>query len=119
MAIEVVMPRQGNTVESCLIAEWRVAVGDTVDKGQVLCEIETDKSSIEIEAAQEGTVLALLHQAGDEVPVLKPILVLGTPGEDISRFLADAPGDSPDDHAAAPATEDSKATRAPTPQDQP
>jgi pyruvate dehydrogenase E2 component (dihydrolipoamide acetyltransferase) len=89
MAIEVVMPRQGNTVETCLIVEWRVSIGDQVAKGDVLCEIETDKSTIEVEAEQSGTVLARLFEEGDDVPVLRTMLILGEEGEDVSEFLSD------------------------------
>jgi pyruvate dehydrogenase E2 component (dihydrolipoamide acetyltransferase) len=104
MAIEVVMPRQGNTVESCLIVEWRVAVGDAVSKGDILCEIETDKSTIEVEAEDSGTVLALVYEAGDDVPVLKPMLILGEPGEDISAIITASDDGSASRESAAPET---------------
>ena len=88
MAVEVIMPRQGNTVESCQILEWRVKVGDAVPQGAVLCVVETDKASVEVEAEVAGTVLAILHDEGADVPVLQPILILGQAGEDIADLLS-------------------------------
>ena len=83
MAQVVVMPQLGNTVESCLITTWLVAVGDTVDAATLLCEIETDKSAMEVPAGVAGTVLALLAQEGDDVPVKQPIAVVGRPDENV------------------------------------
>lgn len=90
MAQVVVMPQLGNTVESCLITTWLVAVGDEVDASTLLCEIETDKSAMEVPAGVSGTVLALLAAEGDEVPVKQPIVVVGEPGENIEEVLAGA-----------------------------
>lgn len=83
MAHQVLMPKQGNTVESCIIVEWNVKVGDTVDVGTPLCSAETDKSTIDVESTARGTVLALLYKEGDDVPVMVPIAVVGEPGEQI------------------------------------
>ena len=90
MAQVVVMPQLGNTVESCLITSWLVAVGDGVDANTLLCEIETDKSTMEVPSGVAGTVLALLAAEGDEVPVKQPIVVVGEPGENIEELLAGA-----------------------------
>ena len=86
MATAVVMPRQGNTVESCLIAAWKKEKGDTVTAGDILCEIETDKAMMEVEAPASGTVLDLFFPVGEEVPVLTNIAVIGQPGEDVTPF---------------------------------
>jgi pyruvate dehydrogenase E2 component (dihydrolipoamide acetyltransferase) len=75
------MPRQGNTVESCIITNWKVKEGDTVTAETVVCEVETDKAAFEVPAGAAGTVLKLLFAAGDDVPVLKPIAVIGAAGE--------------------------------------
>jgi pyruvate dehydrogenase E2 component (dihydrolipoamide acetyltransferase) len=83
MAQQVVMPKQGNTVESCIIVEWNVKVGDHVSIGDVLCSAETDKSTIDVESTAEGTVLALLFAEGDEVPVMEDIAVVGEKGEKV------------------------------------
>jgi len=82
MAHVLIMPRQGNTVESCIITDWKVKEGDPVTAETIACEVETDKASFEIPAGAAGTVLKLLFAAGDDVPVLKPIAVIGTAGED-------------------------------------
>jgi pyruvate dehydrogenase E2 component (dihydrolipoamide acetyltransferase) len=76
------MPRQGNTVESCIITNWKVKEGDTVTAQTIVCEVETDKATFEVPAETTGTVLKLLYEPGDDVEVLKPIAVIGTPGED-------------------------------------
>jgi pyruvate dehydrogenase E2 component (dihydrolipoamide acetyltransferase) len=61
-----------------------------VDASTLLCEIETDKSSMEVPAGTSGTVLALLAAEGDDVPVKSPLLIVGEPGEDIEQVLAGA-----------------------------
>ncbi len=81
MATEIVMPKQGNSVESCIILNWKVAIGDSVSIGDVVCEAETDKSTIDVEATSDGFVLALLYNEGDEVPVMAPMMVVGSKGE--------------------------------------
>ncbi len=84
MAVSVQMPKQGNTVEECLIVEWRVKEGDSVKTGDILCAIETDKAAFEVEATADGTVLKLLAKAGDLVPVLTDIAVIGGAGESVA-----------------------------------
>ncbi len=83
MATTVVMPALGNTVESCLVTAWHVAKGDTVEASTVLCDIETDKSTMDVPAGVAGTVLALLVEEGDDVPVKSPIVIIGDPGESV------------------------------------
>jgi len=87
MAHILTMPRQGNTVESCVITNWKVKEGDIVTPETVVCEVETDKAAFEIPAGAAGTVLKLLFAAGDDVPVLKPIAVIGAAGEDWKAAL--------------------------------
>jgi len=82
MAQVLVMPRQGNTVESCLLTAWRVEENEAVRPDQVVCEVETDKASFDVEAGTEGVLLKRLFAEGDDVPVLAPIAVIGMPGED-------------------------------------
>ena len=84
MAVSVQMPKQGNTVEECLLVEWRVKVGDRVKAGDVLCAIETDKAAFEVEATADGVVLKLLAKAGELVPVLTDIAVIGEAGESVA-----------------------------------
>ena len=89
MAIPVLMPKQGITVESCILTKWNVKVGDVVKKGDVLFSYETDKSSFEQESEFEGEVLALFCEEGDEVPVLTNVCVIGKKGDDVSFFAPD------------------------------
>ncbi len=86
MATEVVMPRQGNTVESCVILAWKKREGDRVEAGETLCEVETDKATFEVGAPIDGTLLKVLYKEGDDVPVLKVIAVVGEPGEDVGAL---------------------------------
>lgn len=83
MAQQVVMPKQGNSVESCIIVEWNVQLGDKVAIGDVLCSAETDKSTIDVESTAEGVVLARLFEEGADVPVMVPIAVIGEAGEKV------------------------------------
>ena len=106
MATTVVMPQLGNTVESCLITAWHVKVGDTVDASTVLCDIETDKSTMDVPAGVAGTVLALLVEEGDDVPVKSPIVIIGAPGEAVDTPAAPAA-------EAAPASAEEAAPAAP------
>ena len=92
MAEHIQMPKLGNSVESCIIVEWMVKPGDTVKTGDVLCVAETDKAAVDVEAKQEGVVLALLAEEGDEVPVYAPIAVLGEEGENFDPGSAAAFG---------------------------
>ena len=104
MANPVLMPKQGITVESCILTKWNVKVGDTVKKGDVLFSYETDKSAFDQESEFEGEVLALFCEEGDEVPVLTNVCVIGKKGEDISSFAPNG--------ASAPVAEEVK-TEAP------
>ena len=92
MAREVLMPRLGNTVESVVIVAWNKEIGDAAAPGDSLCEVETDKATMEVEAEDGGVLLARLFEAGDEVPVLAPFAVIGEPGEDVSVFLTSGGG---------------------------
>lgn len=88
MANVVIMPRQGQSVESCLIASVNKKKGDSVDIGDVLFSYETDKSSFEENAQSAGIVLEVFINEGDDVPCLDPVMIIGEAGEDISRLLA-------------------------------
>jgi pyruvate dehydrogenase E2 component (dihydrolipoamide acetyltransferase) len=80
------MPKQGQSVESCIITRWLKTVGDSVAEGEALCEVETDKALLEVDSPTSGTVLALFFQEGDEVPVLATIAAVGQPGEDLEEL---------------------------------
>ena len=94
MATAVIMPRLGNSVENCLIATWKLQKGDSVAEGDIICEVETDKATMEVEAPASGTVLALFFDEGAEVPVLTNIAVIGEPGEDVTSFQPNGAADS-------------------------
>ncbi len=86
MAVAVIMPRQGNTVESCIITKWGKQPGDAVKVGDILFSYETDKAAFDEEAKVEGTLLAAFFQEGDDVPVLTNVCVIGNPGESVAEF---------------------------------
>ena len=92
------MPRQGQSVEACTIVRWLKQPGDTVATGELLCEIETDKASFEVESTAAGTVLAHFAAEGEEVPVLTAIAAVGEPGEEAvapGSPAAEAPAAAP------------------------
>ena len=104
MAVGVLMPKAGITVEECVITEWLKKKGDHVNVGDVLFTYETDKASFECESTAEGELLEIFYEDGDEVPVLVNVCAIGQPGDDISGIkeggaapAAEAPA------AAAPA----------------
>ncbi len=76
MAKAIVMPKMGNTVESVIIGEIFIKEGDTIEVGQKLFEYETDKTSVEFVSEDAGVVEKLLIAEGDEVDVLKEIILL-------------------------------------------
>jgi len=89
MAVVVILPKQGQSVESCIITEIKKKKGDSVKKGDVLFSYETDKASFEEESPVDGVVLECFYQDGDEVPVLLNMMVIGQPGEDYSALLGE------------------------------
>jgi pyruvate dehydrogenase E2 component (dihydrolipoamide acetyltransferase) len=86
MAVPVIMPRQGQSVESCIFSEWFVKIGDKVKKGDLLFSYETDKAAFEAESPEDGTLLATFAEPGDAIPVLQNIAVVGEPGEDFESL---------------------------------
>lgn len=114
------MPRQGQSVESCVITEWQKQKGDSVKVGDILFSYETDKSSFDEKSEVEGTLLEILAAAGDDVPCLETVCIIGDPGEDISALIpakaeagAAAPAAAPTAETPAPAAE-TTAEAAPT-----
>ena len=86
MATAVELPQLGNTVEECLVTRWVKRKGDTVSPGDIVAEIETDKTTFEIAAPVAGTVLATFFEEGALVKVFTNICVIGQPGEDVAAF---------------------------------
>ncbi|TCO07727.1 dihydrolipoamide acetyltransferase family protein [Natronoflexus pectinivorans] len=86
MATVIIMPKQGQSVESCIITEFNKKKGDKVNKGDVLFAYETDKASFEEESPIDGVLLELFFDEGDEVPVLTNVCVVGEEGESVEDF---------------------------------
>ena len=102
MAVAVEMPKLGNTVEECLIARWLKQEGQTVSAGETVVEIETDKTSFEVAAPVDGTVLATFFEQGALVPVFTALFVIGNPGESTEVFRPQSKGSTPAADAADP-----------------
>ncbi|MCC7208117.1 MAG: E3 binding domain-containing protein, partial [Anaerolineae bacterium] len=109
MATAVVMPKLGNSVETSLIASWKKKPGDTVAVGETLCEVETDKATMEVESPVAGTVLALFFKAGDDVPVMTNIAAIGQPGENFDELWPE--GAAKPAASAAPASQPAPAAQ--------
>ncbi len=105
MASEVIMPRQGQSVESCIILEWKKNEGDAVSEGDPIVEVETDKATFEVEATASGTLLKRFFEADDDVPVLTTIAVIGEPGEDYSGAISKLPDEKREGTETGPAGE--------------
>jgi pyruvate dehydrogenase E2 component (dihydrolipoamide acetyltransferase) len=97
----LIMPRQGNTVESCIITRWIAGEGDPVSAEDAVCEVETDKASFDVSAGAAGVVLKILRAEGEDVPVLEPIAVIGVRGEDWKAALSAEPSKPRADDAQA------------------
>ncbi len=92
MSIPVLMPALSPTMTEGKLAKWHVKVGDAVKSRQVICEIETDKATMEVEAVDEGTVAQILVQEGTEgVAVNTPICILAAEGESVADAAKAAP----------------------------
>ena len=87
MAIPVLMPKQGQSVESCFIIEWKKKEGDKVKAEEPICEVETDKAVFEVVAPEAGTMLKIFYKEGDDVPVLSTIAIIGQSEEEIEHLI--------------------------------
>ena len=109
MAQIVRMPKMSDTMEEGTIAAWHKKVGDTVESGELMAEIETDKATMEYESYDDGTVLYLGAEVGGSVPVDGLLAIVGEPGEDIQALISgasEAPAESvAEAPAAAPAAQ--------------
>lgn len=128
MATKIPIPKLGQSEETVKIEKWRVKEGDSVKKGDILFEVETDKAVLEVESQFEGTILKIVVPAGKEVPVMCTAAVIGNPGEalpPIEEVKAPAPkaeapkaaAQTPVKTAAAPKveTQNAPAYKAPEP----
>jgi len=87
MAEVINMPRLSDTMEEGTVAKWLKKVGDKVEEGDILAEIETDKATMEFESFHEGTLLHIGIEEGDGAPVDSLLAIIGDEGEDISGLL--------------------------------
>jgi len=87
MATNVIMPRQGQSVETCIIGELYKKKGDHVTEGEIILSYETDKAAFDLESPASGIILEIFCKTGDEVGVLTNIAVIGQPGESINEFV--------------------------------
>jgi pyruvate dehydrogenase E2 component (dihydrolipoamide acetyltransferase) len=98
MAHTISMPKLGFDMAEGTLVRWVVQEGETVSKGGVLAEIETDKATVEVESSHEGVVHKHLVSEGDSVPIGEPIAIVGEPGEEIDTAQAapseEAPAES-------------------------
>lgn len=115
MAEAVSMPRQGQSVETCIITIWYKQVGDEISKGDLLFSYETDKAAFDEEAKLSGILLDKFYNEGDEVPVLANIAVIGKKGEDISSFKAADQKSSEGDETVTTVDKTTKPEPSPTP----
>ncbi|MFV9550045.1 pyruvate dehydrogenase complex dihydrolipoamide acetyltransferase [Algibacter sp. PT7-4] len=90
MAIVVNMPRLSDTMEEGTVAAWLKKVGDKIEEGDILAEIETDKATMEFESFNEGTLLHIGVQEGETTKVDELLAIIGDEGEDISSILSGA-----------------------------
>lgn len=90
MAVKIEMPKLSDTMEEGVIAKWNVEEGDEVSSGDVIAEVETDKATMEVEVFDDGTILKILAQEGDAIPLGGLMAVVGEEGEDISDILEEA-----------------------------
>jgi pyruvate dehydrogenase E2 component (dihydrolipoamide acetyltransferase) len=114
MAETILMPRLSDTMTEGVIAAWHKKVGDTVKKGDLLAEVETDKATMELESYKDGTLLHIGADKGNKLQVNDLLAIIGAPGEDISSLLSGG-GASNGTKSEAPKTESAPATQAATP----
>ena len=88
MIQKILLPKLGQTMEEAVIAKWHKAEGDQVKKGDVLCEITTDKATLEVESYHKGTLLKIVGQSGSELPVNSLIAIIGDPDDEIPEPAA-------------------------------
>jgi len=101
MAIIVNMPRLSDTMEEGTVASWLKKVGDKVEEGDILAEIETDKATMEFESFNEGTLLHIGVQEGETTNVDQLLAIIGDEGEDISALLANPTATTTEDTSAS------------------
>ena len=110
MAEKIEMPKLSDTMEEGVIASWNVKEGDKVESGDVIAEVETDKATMEVEVFDAGTILKIMVNEGDAVPLGGTMAIIGEEGEDISDLLGDDDEASGEKEKAAETEEKEKAS---------
>ncbi len=87
MAVVIDMPKLSDTMEEGVIVKWNVKEGDSVSSGDIIAEVETDKATMDVEVFDGGTVLKILAQEGDAIPLGGKIAIIGEKGEDIAGLI--------------------------------
>jgi len=107
MATPIEMPKLGNDAEECLLARWYKQPGETVAAGDVIADIETEKSSFELTTPVGGTLLAAFFADGELVPVFTTVCVVGDPGENVDQYRpgASSPAPAPEELAPVSSTQ--------------
>ena len=103
MATKIIMPQGGQDITEGLVVRWLKKEGEAIHRGEVICEVETEKAVFEVEAPDDGVLLKIIAPAGTKVPVFAVIAIVGEPGEQIDPALLQpraAPQDSAVDVAA-------------------
>jgi pyruvate dehydrogenase E2 component (dihydrolipoamide acetyltransferase) len=115
MATVIIMPKQGQSVESCILTELKKKKNDAVTAGEILFTYETDKAAFEEEAKTDGIVLDVLFAEGDEIPVLADVMIIGKPGENYSNLRdGNKTAETPDIPTSEPEIPKTGKTAAPT-----
>jgi len=83
MAVEFTMPKLGHLMEEGTVVSWRKKVGDSVEEGEIILEVETEKAVLEVESNMSGVLLKILVEEEETVEVGTPLAVLGEPGETV------------------------------------
>ena len=106
MATPIILPKQGQSVETCIITRWYKSKGDRISSGDLLFSYETDKAAFEMESPSDGILLETFFDEGAEVPVLTNVAVIGKQGEHINEFFPGKsdtgktpPADKPAEHS--------------------
>ncbi|MGB4863028.1 MAG: dihydrolipoamide acetyltransferase family protein [Tepidiformaceae bacterium] len=115
MAFEVTMPQMGADMTEGTVVKWFKSLGETVTRGEIIAEIETDKANVELEAYESGTLIKLIAEEGEVVPVGEVIALLGAENEAVPDIERKPPAEpakrtiEPDEHAVAPTEAQPKA----------
>lgn len=103
MALEVVMPQMGADMTEGTLVRWLKSPGDTIERGDIIAEIETDKATVELEAFDAGVLRQVVAAEGDVVPVGEVIALLGDADEEMPEVERHAPVEKPTPRAVAAA----------------